>query len=70
MLRRSGENSAKKPVRIDDRMVLMAASEGGGMDSIVKWRKNLHGHKVACEVSSTMARPPAALKHACIPLAT
>jgi hypothetical protein len=45
MLRKSGENSARKPVRIDDRIVLMAASEGGGMDSIVKWRKNLHKHK-------------------------
>jgi hypothetical protein len=42
MLRKSGAKSAKNPVRIDDRMVLMAASEGGGMDSIVKWRKNLH----------------------------
>jgi hypothetical protein len=44
MLRKSGAKSAKNPVRIDDRMVLMAASEGGGMDSIVKWRKNLHQH--------------------------
>lgn len=45
MLRKSGGNSAKKPVTMDDKMVLTAASDGGGIDSIVKWRKNLQAQK-------------------------
>jgi hypothetical protein len=30
---------------MDDRMVLMAESEAGGMASMVKCRKNLHEHQ-------------------------
>ena len=36
--RRSAGQSAKKPPRMVVRMALMAASEGGGMQSWVKWR--------------------------------
>jgi hypothetical protein len=35
-LRTSGGNSAKNPLMMDERMVLVAESEGGGMASIVK----------------------------------
>lgn len=41
MLAKSDGKSARNPEKIDDRMVLMAASDGGGMANIVKCRKNL-----------------------------